>query len=275
MLKNKWYLPREVPFSVNEPAHAFEAMTLFNVLYSAKDYMTFYNTAAYLRDIVNEELYAYTLSIAIIYRPDTEGFVLPPAYEVFPSYFFNSEIISTADRINVHGRQFVKNYPSTYVLGENVVIKANATYWPFFNDKNFLLSYFTNDVDLNNAQYFMSLVAPYWLGSSMEPSVFNKARRGEAWWFTHRQIVARYYLERLSNGLGEIPEISTVYENGFSSGLVYRNGIPFPTRPNNFRLDQPELASAVEQVKEYESRVWAAIDKGFFVDVSSDSTENI
>lgn len=264
MLRNKWYLPRLVPFSVNEPAHAIEALTLFNVLYTAKDFDTFYNTAAYLRDIINEGVFVYTVGVAIIYRQDTQTIILPPIYETFPTLFNKGEIIATAQRINIHGHRHVKNYPSTYSSNENIVIKANATEWPY----NFALSYFTNDYDLSNAQYFLSLVTPYWLGGQLVPNVIYKKTRGEAYWFAHRQLVARYYLERLSNGLGEIPDITDVIEEGFDSGLVYSNGVPFPSRPDNFRLDQPQLVGLVEEVKEYERRVVDAIEKGFFINVS-------
>lgn len=268
MMKNNWYLPRSVPFSVYEPAHAFEAMTLFNMLYSAKDYDTFYNTAVYLRDILNEGLYIYSLSVTIIYRPDTQGVVIPPNFEVFPSYFNNGEIMVTAQRINTHGHRFMKNYPSTFLWDDNVVIRWNSTAWPYY-DANFPLSYFTNDYDLNDAQYFLSLVTPYWMGGEEMPVIYKKSR-GEAWWFAHRQIMARYYMERLSNGLGEIPEITDVVEEGYNSGLLYHNGIPFPTRPNHYHLDNPELASALEKVQEFERRIWEAIDKGFFINVSLD-----
>lgn len=266
MIKHKWYLPRAVPFSVYEPAHAFEALTLFNVLYSANDYETFYKTAVYLRDIINEGLFVYVLNTVIVQRADTQGITIPLIYEVFPSYFNSGEIMTTAQRINVHGNKFIENYPSTYLWDNNVVISWNATSWPYYG-KNFAVTYFTHDYGLNAYNYHVNLAYPYWLGGNVIPG-FKRARRGEIWWFYHKQLLARYYMERLSNGLGEIPEITEVVEDGYNPGLLYHNGIPFPVRPNYYNLEQPHLSKEIEAVTEYERRLWESIDQGYIVNVS-------
>lgn len=90
------FLPRGQVFSIFNELQQEQAIALFNVFYYAKDYDTFYKTAVYLRNQVNEGLYLYSLSVAILYRPDTTGIVLPPIYEVYPYYFFNSEVIQEA-----------------------------------------------------------------------------------------------------------------------------------------------------------------------------------
>lgn len=267
MHKNGWLLPRTVPLSLNEPTHVFEVKTVFNVIYSAKDYETFLKTVVYLRDILNEELYLYVLSVAIIHRHDTQGIAIPPIYEILPTYFNNAEIMATAQRINVHGHNLVKHYRSTYLWDDNVVIRWNETLWPY-NDRNQIMSYFTHDYTLNAAYYNLHLMYPSWLGSDVVPGL-NKDRRGELWWFHHRQFLSRYYMEMLSNGLGEIPEISNVIEEKFVSGLVYPNGIPFPMRPAHYSLEHPELVEEVENVLEYERRIWDSIEKGFIFNVSS------
>lgn len=266
MLKNEWNLPHAVPFSLNEPLHVYEATTVFHVLYSAKDYQTFYKTVVYLRDILNEEVYLYVLSVAIIYRHDTQGIAIPPIYEILPSHFNNAEIMATAQRINTHGHHLVKHYPSTYIWDDNVVIKWNHTLWPYHNNDQ-IISYYTHDYSLNAVYYNLNLMYPEWLGSNVVPGLQND-RRGETWWFRHRQLVARYYMERLSNGLGEIPEISNVVEEGFVPGLLYPNGVPYPTRPNYYSLEQPQLVEEVESVLEYERRIWDSIEKGFIINVS-------
>lgn len=266
MLKNKWHLPRAVPYAVNEPTQNFETVTLFNILYSAKDYETFYKIAVYLRDIVNEGLYVYVLSVAILYRQDTQGIAIPPIFEIFPSYFNNAEIMTTAQRINTHGHKYVEQYPSTYLWDNNVVIRSNATTWPYY-DTNFEVAYFTHDYQLNAAYYYTNLMYPYWLGSHVVPGLAHE-RRGENWLFMHKQILARYYMERLSNGLGEIPDLTNFVKKGFFSGLSYHSGIPYPSRPNNFHIDQPEFENQVEAALEYERRVWESIDKGFIMNVS-------
>lgn len=268
MLEHQWILPRAVPFSILESEHKFEAVTLYNVLYSAKDYDTFYKTAVYLRDHVNENLFAYVLSIAIVNRPDTRGIYIPRLYEVFPSYFNNGEIMTTAQRLNTHGERMIKNYPSTFKWDENIVIRWNATIWPYYNSQSTPVSYFTHDYGLNAFYYHVHLVQPAWLHSEALP--VHKERRGEWFWFMHKQLIARYYMERLSNGLSEIPELGhEIVKEGYSSGLLYHNGVPFPVRPNYFHLDQPEFVNEIEEINDYERRIRDAIDQGYVLNVSA------
>lgn len=91
-------LPRGEIFSVFNEYQLQQAIALFNVFYYANDYDTFYRTAVYLRNQVNEGIYLYALSVAIVQRPDTNRIVLPPIYEVYPYYFFNSEVINRAQQ---------------------------------------------------------------------------------------------------------------------------------------------------------------------------------
>lgn len=250
-------LPRAVPFTILLPEHRFEAVTLFNVLYSAKDYTIFYKTAAYMREHINEGIFVYVLTAAILHREDTQGIVVPPIYEIFPSYFHNGEIITTAQRINTHGK---------IEANRDSVIRWNETVWPYFNHDN-VLSYYTRDHELNTYYYNYHLAYPFWLGGETCPLV--KDRRGEWWWFMHKQIVTRYYMERLSNGLGEISELGLdVVQEGYVSGLIYHNGIPYPVRPNHYHLDQPHLVDELTKISDYERRIRDAIESGYVVNVS-------
>lgn len=267
ILENDLKLPRGVPFSVQEYTHVFEAKLLYEVLYSAKDFSTFYKTAVYVRNIVNEGLFVYVLSVTLLHRQDTQGIVIPPIYEVFPSYFHNSEILTTAQRINTHGKRMLEHYPTTYVWDENVVIRWNTTVWPYSNNDVSLI-YLLHDVHYNAFYYNLQLMYPSWLGDENTPLI--KDRRGEFFWFYHKQILARYYMERLSNGLGEISELGlNVVQDGHVPGLSYHNGIPFPVRPNHFHLDQPEFVEAITEITEFEHRIREAIDRGYVVNVGS------
>ncbi|CAK1586888.1 unnamed protein product [Parnassius mnemosyne] len=260
LIEKDLLLPRSVPFSVLEYSHRFEAKVLYDVFYSAKDFSTLYKTAVYLRNKVNEGLFVYVLSVVLLHRPDTQGIVIPPIFEVFPSYFHNAEIMTTAQRINTHGKRMIEHYPSTYVWDDNVVIRWNSTTWPYFY--NDVLTYFTHDVTLNAIYYNFHLMYPSWLGNEATPLV--KDRRGEYFWFYHKQMLARYYMERLSNGLGEIPELGLdVVQQGYVPDISYFNGIQFPVRPNHFSLDQPQFVDAITKITDYEHRVREAIDQGY------------
>ncbi|GBP31844.1 Acidic juvenile hormone-suppressible protein 1 [Eumeta japonica] len=257
-------LERGVPFSVLEPSHLFQAKSLFHVLYSAKDYDTFYKTAVWARDRVNEGLFVYVLSVAILHRKDTEGIVIPPIYEVFPFFFNNAQIMNTVERINVHQTRFVNHYHHTYLKkGDTVVVRSNYTLWPYVNSEERLLHYLTHDHGFNAFYYYRHLVNPFWLGKDVVQ--LSKDRRGEWLLFFHKQLLARYYMERLSNGLGEIPDLTyvTPVKEGFDSGLIELNGIPLPDRPDNLNLMVPENDEMLHRITEFENRLRSAIDEGF------------
>ncbi|CAH2984064.1 unnamed protein product [Chilo suppressalis] len=261
LIEGGWVLPFNVPFSVLEQQHRWQAATFFNLLYSAKTKDVFYKTLVYLRAHINEYMLVYVASVAIAHRPDTQGFIVPPLYEIFPSFFNNAEIMTTAQRISVHGKNYMEHYPSTYIWDNDVVIRRNATVWPYYT-KYLPLSYFTHDFALNNFYYNMHILYPSWLGGETVPLV--KDRRGEWYWFMHKQLVARYYMERLCNGLGEIPELDMhLVEEGYASGLIHQAGISYPVRPNYFLLEQPNFINEIIQIADYEHRIRDAIDLGY------------
>lgn len=221
-----------------------------------------------MRQHVNEYLFVYILSVAIVHRPDTQGVVIPPLYEVFPEFFTNAEVLATAQRVNSHDQKWIKHYPSTYLWQDNVVIRENITFWSYYTSEESRVNYYIHDQALNAMYYNWELTYPSWLGGEVTPLV--KDRRGELFWFWHKQLLARYYLERLSNGLGEIPELSwdVPIEAGFWSGLSYWNGIPTPVRPNNWLLNQPEFVEELTRLKDFERRLRDAIDQGYVINVS-------
>nr|AAB86645.1 riboflavin binding hexamerin precursor [Hyalophora cecropia] len=271
MKKQNWLLPLSVPFSPLNPSHQFEAITLFNILYSAKDYDTFYKTTVYMKDRVNQDLFIYVLSILHIHRSDLEGYAIPPIYEVLPEYFNNGEIMTTAQRIGVHGSHMIEYYPSTYKWDNSVVIRWNTTVWPY-QCQSTPMSYYLHDYSLNAHYYYHHLTYSKWLGGDVIPLL--KERRGEWYWFVHKQLVTRYYMERLSNGFGEIDELSgDVVNEGYNFGYMYHNGIPYPVRPNHFHLDHPEHIGEIEKIKNYERRLRDAIESGYIINSAGDHVD--
>lgn len=77
--------------------------------------------------------------------------------------------------------------------------------------------------------------------------------------------MARYYLERLSNNLGEIPEISLDHpiKTGYFPQLSYYNGHAFPGREDYHNFNTEEHYEDVEMLKDYIHRIREAIDLGF------------
>lgn len=90
--------------------------------------------------------------------------------------------------------------------------------------------YFTDDVSLNSYYFYMRMMFPFW----MNTKDYNvpKTIRGDLYYFLHQQILARYMLERMSNGLGEMNNCpaNSMCMPGYQSNLVFGNGVPMPRR---------------------------------------------
>jgi hypothetical protein len=89
-------LPRGKVFTLFNDEHREQMIMIFESLFFAEDWDTFFSTACYVRDRVNEGQFIYALSVAVLHREDTRGIVLPPAYEIYPHLFVTSEVIHAA-----------------------------------------------------------------------------------------------------------------------------------------------------------------------------------
>lgn len=270
------FLPRGEIFSVFYKEHLKQAKALFNVFYYAKDFETFYKTAVWARQNVNEGIFVYALSVAVVHRDDTYGIVLPPIYEVYPYYFFPSEVI---EKVQTYKQTY--NYDLTgYKPGKGYIIPANYTGYYLGTNTEQYPSYFTEDIGLNAYYYYYNIYYPSWLNG--EEFGLKNDRRGEQFYYFHQQLLARYYLERLSNGLGEIPyfNYNDATETEFYPSLVYPNGLQFPSRPIKTELyksydtsDQSTsnyyYAFSYEYIQDYERRIRDAVDSGYVWTVST------
>lgn len=131
---------------------------------------------------------------------------------------------------------------------------------------------------MNAFYYYYNIYYPSWL---VEYST-NKQRPSLAS-IAYAQILAKYQIERLSNGLGQIQLLDFQYpysqQTGFYPSLRYPNGIDFPIRPygveptgpmylqttlNNFNYTQSGYL-----LQDYARRIRDAIDLGYVIDVSN------
>lgn len=99
-----------------------------------------------------------------------------------------------------------------------------------YNDPEYKLDYFMEDVELNAYYYYMREMLPYWMSSSQYH--MPKEIRGQLYYFLHKQLMTRYFLERMSNDLGKTAEFdwNKPINSGFYSTIMYSNGITFPQR---------------------------------------------
>ncbi|XP_012286306.1 hexamerin [Orussus abietinus] len=256
-------LPRGEVFSVLYPAHYEEAMALFRVFYYAKDFDTFYNTAVWARFNVNEGMYVYVLSIAVLHRPDTKYVRIPPMYEVMPNFFYNTEVIQKGHHIGM-GETTAKKSAGGVDL---YVVHANYSGW-YLNhqeDHEHQINYYTEDIGLNYYYFLSTHEFPFWMNSAEYN--FPKGVRGESYYFNHKQLLLRYYFERLSNNMGEIEHLDwhKPIVTGYYPTLTYHNGLPFPERHSGAEIPL-EKYEHVKDVMDYETRISAAIDIGYVFD---------
>lgn len=111
-------------------------------------------------------------------------------------------------------------------------IPSNYTDWYMNEDKmpeQQKLSYFLEDIGLNAFYFVMNHDFPVWMNSVQ----YNMSQhiRGELYMFNHQQLLSRYYLERLSNDMGEISyvDMNKPIVPGYYPMMHY-NGLPFPQR---------------------------------------------
>ncbi|XP_018397198.1 PREDICTED: hexamerin-like [Cyphomyrmex costatus] len=259
-------LPRGEMFSETHPQHYQEAVCFFRVLYSAKDFDTFYNTAVWARFHMNERMYLYVLSVAVMHRPDTNNILLPPIYEVFPHDFFNEDILHKAYRIAMGDSQ--AGMKKTIGNADYYYILSNYTTWHMFENEmpeQQKLSYYLEDIGLSTYYFAMSHNFPMWMNSTH----YNMLQhiRGESYMFNHRQMLNRYYLERLSHDIGEITyvDVNKPVVPGYYPTMQHHNGLRFPQR--HVGSEVPLHAHKhIQAIQDVHTRIFDAIDKGYVVD---------
>ncbi|XP_072756204.1 hexamerin 70b [Anoplolepis gracilipes] len=262
-------LPRGEVFTMTVPQHHQDAMSLFRVFYTAKDFDTFYNTAVWARFHVNEYMYTYVLSVAVLHRPDTKNIRLPPIYELHPQYFFNDEVIHKAYRIAMGDTQSV-GLKKTIGGVDNYYIPANYSGWYMMNDETLeqqKLSYFTEDVGLNAFYVAQSYEFPTWMNTVNYNLPQNV--RGDFYMYMHKVFLNRYYIERLSNDLGEIDyvDVTKPIVSGYYPTMQHHNGLPVPQRPVGYVVPL-EAYKDVQALHDHHIRISNAIDRGYIVDTN-------
>lgn len=136
----------------------------------------------------------------------------------------------------------------------------------YFYNKESELSYFTEDVEWNAFWYYFNLQYAPFMNSEM--FALNKARRGgEYFYFVIRQILARYYLERLSHGFGEIPEFYFFKEikHGYDPQLISYNGVGYSYRKNYYEFESYGNFEYLYKVLGFFKRIDNILNQGYFV----------
>ncbi|KAJ8894005.1 hypothetical protein PR048_006613 [Dryococelus australis] len=285
------FFPKSKVFTLSETRPRKEAKLLFDILYNAKDFDTFFKTAVYTREWVNKGLFYYVFRTVLGMREDTKYFYYPAAYEIYPSAFLDERVIQKARdakiRDYVHasrseirlfkraqqtmntvcGERPVRDALSTALQTgdyQEVVIPVNYTgKWDSERDPESVMAYFREDLGLNMLNVAFHSKYPTWFDSA-HYGKYND-RKGELFLHYLHQLIARYYLERLSNNL---PETSYITEGeplvGYFPGLRHSNGAQVtPRQP--FTKVRDTKAISLSEYHEHFERVMQAISLGYAI----------
>ncbi|XP_013199428.2 basic juvenile hormone-suppressible protein 2 [Amyelois transitella] len=260
-------LPRGEVFTLHVDRQLKEVISMFHMLYYAKDFGTFIKTACWMRLYCNEGMFVYALTVACRHREDCKGIILPPPYEIYPFFFVRGDVIQRSYLLkmkrglldqklcDLYGIK--KTEKDVYIIDENIFdrrVNLNA------EDR---LRYFTEDIDLNTYYYYFHVDYPFWMKDEMYDKF--KTRRFELTLYVYQQILARYYLERLSNGLDNIRTLSLdkPIRKGYWPWLQLHNGVQMPIRHNNYVIIRDENIELLSLVETYEQIIKEAIIKGY------------
>lgn len=249
-------LPMDKIFTVYNIKHVTEMYHLFQIFYYAKDWETFQTNVIWARIHMNPGMFMYALTTCVIHCNKMEGLGLPAIYEIWPHYFVKSTVMHDAYQYKMSG-QYMENFMTT-------IYNNYTDLFNFHMNDDDQLRYFTEDIGVNSYYFYFAMDYPYWLGG--EEFGLMKDRRGEQYLYMHQQLLARYYVERLSNGMGSIMDFSMhkPIETGYCSGLNYYNGLSFPVRKNHYDISMTEMYPMMNQVEDYERRIRNAIDYGYY-----------
>nr|CAD7568049.1 unnamed protein product [Timema californicum] len=253
LYKAGFFLPRSDIFVPLEKEHSKQAKLLSELFYDAKDYDTFFKTAVWARNHLNGGVFLYSFTRSLQAREDTKFFYIPPYYEIYPFLFVDEHVIQNVYEARLTSVESGESKP--------IVLKSNYTgYWDSERNPENILAYFTEDVGLNAFNSEWNRLYPSWFNTT-EYNV-NIDRRGELFIYYQKQLLARYFLERLSNNLGDIPSFEEEYEIGYFPRLRFNNGQSVTGRQQYSKFYDTEAIS-VQDVKETASRLRQAIESGY------------
>lgn len=255
--KNLGILGRGQLFSCFHQEHLEEARTFYEMLLAAPTFDDFLDLCHQARDYLNEGLYIYGVSVAILHRDDCRGITLPPIQEVFPDKFVNVETLHAAfNQIQEAG----KVAPGQEIIVDwTTPLKRDQR----VQDPEFRLFYYREDIGLNAHHWHWHLVYP----ATWDEKITHKKknRKGELFYYMHQQMCARYDCERLSNDLPKMIPFHNFHEalDGYSPRLTsIINGLPYASRPAGLRLQDMKEVS-VQDLERWRDRILSGIHRGY------------
>lgn len=219
---SKGFLPKGEIFSEYNQDHLAELKIVFEVLYFAKDFETFYKAAAWARQNINCGIYVDAIYLAVLNRKDTEKISIPPPYELLPNYFVNKDAIIKGSLLLSDEEWLITE--NVREQGNSYIVDAEYSNGPYETNQE-SLTYFNEDVGLNTYYYLNKLNSLPWLNVSLGV----RPKFAENLYHSLKQLATRYNLERYSNGLPEQEDFDWNARSiiPYNSMLIYSNGKDF------------------------------------------------
>ncbi|GFV43538.1 hemocyanin D chain [Trichonephila clavipes] len=115
-----WDSYPEIAFSLVSRRTIWERLCTKDCTAKAKDFNDFLNLAKQARNIINEGLFAFVLSVTVQHRDDCQGVILLPTQEVFPDRFIPAEIINRAFKADKKSTNESKDFGNAVTLRESL-----------------------------------------------------------------------------------------------------------------------------------------------------------
>lgn len=265
-------LPRGEIFVQTNNKQMIEAIKVFHVLYFAKDFDTFIRACCWFREHINEGMFVYALTVAVLHRDDCRGILLPAPYEIYPYYFVNSDVIHKAFMIKMKKGVIdpvLMDYYRIHLTDKDTCVIDTRKDLRHTLTNEDRLAYFTEDIDLNTYFYYFHVDYPGWMVDDI--FTVNKERRGEIVMYGYQQLLARYRMERLSHNMCDIKPImwSKTLKTGYWPKIRMHNGEEMPMRSNEMNLVTEDNLNLKLVLDDFERLLREAVFTGRFIMVSN------
>ncbi|XP_044259844.1 phenoloxidase 1-like [Tribolium madens] len=259
-------LGRHENFSLFVPKHRKVAGKLIRIFLAAESIDDLLSNAVFCRDRVNPYLFYYAFSVALLHRPDTQNLDLPSFIHVFPDKYVDSQVFARA-------REEAHIVPE----GSRTPIEIPQDFTASDLDEEHRVAYWREDIGLNLHHWHWHLVYPF----EGAREIVDKNRRGEIFYYMHQQIIARFNIERLCNGLKRVVKLSNwrepLPEAYFPKLDSLVSSRTWPARPVNqlprdLNREVDQIRLSLDDLDRWRDRIYDAIHSGM---VRGENGQNI
>ncbi|XP_039430147.1 phenoloxidase 8-like [Culex pipiens pallens] len=249
-------VPRHAFYNLFSTAQRRIAGKLVEDFMKQPDPETLLSVASYARDRLNPTLFQYALSVTLLHRKDTGQVSMPSLLELFPQRFIDPLALP---KLREEG--FIVDLP------QRMAIEIPMNFTASEAELEQRVAYFREDIGVNLHHWHWHLVYP--MDGPLE--VVRKDRRGELFYYMHRQMVARYSAERYCNFLPPIQPLNNfrmpIGEAYFPKILNSALNRTFSSRPKDFvpsHVNRPadDAVGTILEVETWLRRYFEAVDSG-------------